>query len=76
MCTAVVIVEVIVCVKFGQGMFPKAHPNGLFFYVHFDFFAEVIISWAVFAVATVVWSIIYFGWYKPAKDARKKKKTN
>lgn len=30
MCTAVVIVEVLVCVKFGQGMFPKAHPTGLF----------------------------------------------
>jgi len=57
LCVALAIVELLICIKFGKGMFPIEHPK------------EVIYPWTIFITLFFFWAIIYYGLYnKPKND--------
>lgn len=60
MCAAICVMEVLVCVKFGRGMFPNPHPP------------VVIWSWAIAIAAFLIWGVWYYG-IRPKKKKHSEK---
>jgi len=68
LCAAVMGMEVLLWLKFGQGMFPNPTPPLIFW------------GWTISTAVFLLWCFWYFGYYKPAKAKRQssepKKKAN
>ena len=48
---AIMTLELLICIKFGKGMFPTPHPD------------IVVYSWLAFVAAFVLWAVVYYGFF-------------
>jgi len=60
MCAAMMGMEVLVWFKFGAGMFPNPTPPEIFW------------SWTISSVTFFLWAVWYFGYYKQAKEKKRR----
>jgi len=60
LCCAVVFCEILICFKFGGGMFPIEHPK------------EVVYPWATFIGLFTLWFIWYYGYYNRGRKSTQK----